>query len=134
MEEADRLLADAFLEEAFNAMGYPENERRIVTHAAALLVSAGTMYQKNTDPLTQFTSIANDDGVMDLTQCNEYQGEIWYNKEEMQRAILVTALALSLTPKARDFDADEFINTLLEKEMRSEYKLRTLLSREDRED
>ena len=134
MEEADRLLADAFLEDAFNAKGYNENARRVITHAAALLVSAGTMYQKNSDPVSLFAAIANDDGVMNLTQCNTYQGEIWYNKEEMQRAILVTALAFSLYPKARDFSADDFINTMLEKELNSGYKLTALLRKEDTED
>lgn len=134
MEEADRLLADAFLEEAFNEAGYDENARRVITHAAALLVSAGDMYQKNSDPLAQFAAIANDDGVMDLTQCNEYQGEIWYNKEEMQRAILIIALSFSLSPKARGFSADEFVNIMLEKELKSGYKLAALLRKEDSED
>ena len=134
MEEADRLLADAFLEEAFNEAGYDENARRVITHAAALLVSAGDMYQKNSDPLAQFAAIANDDGVMDLTQCNQYQGEIWYNKEEMQRAILIIALSFSLSPKARGFSADEFVNIMLEKELKSGYKLAALLRKEDSED
>ena len=92
------------------------------------------MYQKNSDPLSQFATIANDDGVMNLTQCNEYQGEIWYNKEEMQRAILIIALSFSLSPKARGFSADEFVNIMLEKELKSGYKLAALLRKEDSED
>ena len=135
MEEADRLLIDAFFDYEFGALGFSENERRAVTHGAAILTSAGQSYDKDEDPLTLFTRIANDEGVQNLALCNEYQGEIWYNKEQMQRAILLSALAFALLPKAKDFDADAYISNLFEKEAVSGYRLRELLRREkDEED
>ena len=134
-EEADRLLIDAFFDYEFGALGFSENERRSVTHGAAILTSAGQSYDKDEDPLTLFTRIANDEGVQNLALCNEYQGEIWYNKEQMQRAILLSALAFALIPKAKNFDADAYISNLFEKEAVSGYRLRELLRREkDEED
>ena len=53
----------------------------------------------------------------------------------MQRAILLSALAFALLPKAKDFDADAYISSLFEKEAVSGYRLRELLRREkDEED
>ncbi len=134
MEEADRLLADVFFSDCFTKLGIPEREWRIISHAAALLTTASEFYQKGLDTLELFSAVVNDEGVMNLTQCNEYQGEVWYNKEEMQRAILIAALSFSLAPKASDFDAEEFVKTMLEKELNSEYKLRLLLGKEELED
>ena len=131
MEESDRLLVDSFFEYEFNELGYSENERRAITHGAAIISSAGSDYSKELSPLEQFTTIVSDEGVQNLTQCNEYQGEIWYNKEQMQRAILLSALSFALNPKAKDFDSDEYIKVLLEKETKSEYKLKELLKKEE---
>lgn len=128
MEEADRLLLDTFFEAEFNDMGLSDAERRVVSHAAALLSSVSAIVPKKGKAEELFASIINDEGVMDLAQCNEYQGIMWYNKEEIQRIILISALALSLTPAIRGFDADSFVKTMLEKELRSEYKLDKLLS------
>ena len=109
-------------------MGLSDAERRVVSHAAALLSSVAAIVPKKGKAEELFASIINDEGVMDLAQCNEYQGIMWYNKEEIQRIILISALALSLTPAIRGFDADSFVKTMLEKELRSEYKLDKLLS------
>ena len=133
MEETDRLLVDAFFEYEFNELGYNENERRIVTHGAAILVAAAKCWQKDMSAIELFTQIMNDEGVQNLTQCNEYQGEIWYNKEQMQRTILLSALSFALLPKAKDFNPDSYIKTLMEKEQQSGYKLRSLLRSEKKE-
>ena len=134
MEEADRLLVDAFFEDAFRKLGMDDNSIRIASHAAALLTTAGSYYRKDASPEKMLGGIVSDEGVLNLTQCNEYQGEIWYNKEEMQKAILVSALSFQLLPKARDFVADEFVKTLLEKELSSGYKLRRLIAESKAED
>ena len=131
MEESDRLLVDSFFEYEFNELGYSENERRAVTHGAAILSNAGGDYSKELSSLELFTTIVSDEGVQNLAQCNEYQGEIWYNKEQMQRAILLSSLSFALNPKAKDFDSDEYIKVLLEKETKSEYKLKELLKKEE---
>ena len=131
MEETDRLLIDSFYEYEFNELEYSENERRAVTHSAAILAAAGNCYRKESSPLELFTQVMNDEGVQNLTQCNEYQGEIWYNKEQMQRAILLSALAFALSPKAKDFNPDEYVRTLMEKETASGYKLRELLKKDE---
>ena len=133
MEETDRLLIDSFFEYEFNELAYGENERRAVIHSAAILTTAGRDYQKGMSSLKLFTQIMSDEGVQNLTQCNEYQGEIWYNKEQMQRVILLSALSFALSPKSKDFNPDEYIKTLMEKEMESGYKLKELL-RDDEEE
>ncbi len=128
MEEADRLLIDAFFEKEFERLGYSETERRVTSHAAALLASAGSVSKKEKDTEKLFAAIVSDEGVMDLAQCNEYQGTVWYNKEEMQRVILTAALSIALSPNHRSFDVDSFVKTLLEKELASEYKLAKLVA------
>ena len=134
MEQADRLLADAFFEEAFSSLGLDGNGMRIATHAGAMLATAKGFFSKDLDAIGLFGGIISDEGVMNLTQCNEYQGEIWYNKEEMQKAMLISALAFALSPKATGFDADAFIKTMFEKELASGYKLAVLLGRKEPED
>ena len=131
MEEADRLLVDSFFEYEFSELGFGENERRAATHGAAVLIASSAFYRKGEEAIDLFAPITSDSGIQDLTQCNEYQGEIWYNKEQMQRVILLTALSFALTPKAKDFDPDGYIRTLFEKEAASGYKLRELLRKND---
>lgn len=128
MEEADRLILDAFFDDAFSKLGYDSTERRVITHSAALLTSAVNCISAKATGEEIFNAIANDEGVMDLAQCNEYQGVMWYNKEEMQRVILIIALTLSITQSPRSFDTDAFVKTMLEKELKSGYKLDKLLS------
>ena len=127
MEEADRLLVDAFFEYEFNELGYDESSRRAVTHGAAILTTAGKEYKKGDSSLSLFTAVMNDEGVQNLAQCNEYQGEIWYNKEQVQRAILLSALSIALNPVSKDFSPDEYVKELFEKEAKSGYKLKELL-------
>ena len=134
MEETDRLLIDAFFEYEFNKMDYNENERRVVTHGAAILTAAGRKYEKGISALELFTSIINDEGVQNLVQCNEYQGEIWYNKEQMQRAILLSALSFALLPAAKEFEPDCYVKELFEKEAKSGYKLKELLRNEEEDE
>ena len=131
MEEADRLLVDSFFEYEFSELGFGENERRAATHGAAVLIASSAFYRKGEEAIDLFAPITSDSGIQDLTQCNEYQGEIWYNKEQMQRVILLSALSFALTPKAKDFDPDGYIRTLFEKEAASGYKLRELLRKND---
>ena len=133
MEETDRLLIDAFFEYEFSNLGYDENERRAITHGAAVLTAAGKLYKKNLKPLELFATIISDEGVQNLAQCNEYRGEIWYNKEQMQRLILLSALAFALLPASKDFNADAYIKELFEKEAKSGYKLKELLKKEETE-
>ena len=56
-----------------------------------------------------------------------YAGVAAY-KEQMQRIMLLSALAFALNPKARDFRCDEYARMLLTKEAVSGYRLRSLLS------
>ena len=131
MEEADRLFVESFYEYEFNALGYNENERRAITHGAAVLIGSGQLYSKEKPALELFTAIASDEGVQNLMQCNEYQGEIWYNKEQLQRVVLLSALSFALLPKAKDFSPDGYISTLFEKEAASGYRLREMLKKEE---
>ena len=107
-------------------------------HEAALLVSSVNMYtemdnNKNASPVELIAPLLNDSGVMNLTQCNEYRGEIWYNKEAMQKVILISTLTYALTRDSKENIADGFASTLLEKEINSGYKLRLLLSTKEDE-
>ena len=131
MEEADRLFVESFYEYEFNALEYNENERRAITHGAAVLIGSGQLYSKEKPALELFTAIASDEGVQNLMQCNEYQGEIWYNKEQLQRVVLLSALSFALLPKAKDFSPDGYISTLFEKEAASGYRLREMLKKEE---
>ncbi len=128
MEEADRLLIDTFFEYEFGELGLDDDARRAVTHGAAILTAGCKVYQKDSSAMELFGRIISDSGVQDLARCNEYQGEIWYNKEQMQRIMLLSALAFALNPKARDFRCDEYARMLLTKEAVSGYRLRSLLS------
>ena len=130
MEEGDRLLLDLLYSDLASSIGFSDSDSRVITHQAALLLAAASSFDESAeDSLGIFTPIANDAGVMNLTRCNEYQGEIWYNKEEMQKAILLSALSIAASGRIKDFDADRYARELLEKEIESGYRLTVLLSR-----
>ena len=134
MEEADRLLIDAFFEYEFGESGYNDNERRSVIHSAAVALAAWECYAKDMSPEELLSAVLSDEGVQNLAKCNEYQGEIWYNKEQMQSIILLTALSFTTSQKIKDFDADSFVSRLFEREAQSGYKLKNLLRKEQTEE
>ena len=128
MKTADSLLLDTFYRAGLKNIQYDEKLSRVITHAAALFGVADQYWDKDT--LKAFSSIMSDEGAQNLAQCNEYQGIIWYNKEEMQRIILLTALAWSLPPAAdKDFEIDVYVQEMLDREIRSGYQLGKLLER-----
>lgn len=138
MEVSDRLLLEYFFADKVQSLELSENEARALMHEAALLVSSVNMYSemdnnKNASPVELIAPLLNDSGVMNLTQCNEYRGEIWYNKEAMQKVILISTLTYALTRDSKENIADGFASTLLEKEINSGYKLRLLLSTKEEE-
>ncbi len=134
MEIADRLLLEYFFSDAFDDKNLDMDSRRAISHEAALLLSAITIYSEmeieklDKDPITLVSALLNDTGVMNLVKCNEYNGELWYNKERMQKTLLVATLAYAIVSNKSNDDIDEFAHRLLEKEINSEYKLNTLLS------
>lgn len=131
MECGDRLLVSSFLEDYFDDLGLSDDESRAIVHEAALLLAATKLFKdmKVSDNLEYLSAILNDSGSMNLTMCNEYQGEIWYNKERMQKTILLTVLAYAVSGERKAGEADEFASTLLEKEIASGYKLASLLTK-----
>lgn len=134
MEIADRLLLDQFFEAELANVGADDNKSRALIHESALLVSSINVFSDMRDeeleenPIMLISAILNDTGVMNLTQCNEYQGEIWYKKENMQKVLLISTLAYALSSDKAIEKADMFAKTLLEREVNSEYKLRKLLT------
>ena len=130
MEVADRLMLDEFFSSYTRELGLDDNQKRALSHEAALLVSALVHYKEEDigdTPVALLSCLLNDNGVMNLVQCNEYQGTVWYNKESMQRAIMVCTLAYSVTQERTAKDSDLFARTLLEKEISSGYKLSGLV-------
>ena len=130
MEVADRLMLDEFFSSYTGELGLDDNQKRALSHEAALLVSALVHYREEDigdKPVALLSCLLDDNGVMNLVQCNEYQGTVWYNKESMQRAIMVCTLAYSVTQERTAKDSDLFARTLLEKEISSGYKLSGLV-------
>lgn len=134
MAVADRLLLEYFFQDQIQRLKLSDNDARALMHEAALVVSATDIYSEidedelEGNPVELISPICNDSGVMNLAQCNEYKGEVWYNKEAMQRIILLSTLAYTIATEGKKIDPDVFADTLLKKEIDSEYKLRLLLS------
>ena len=134
MEIADRLLLEYFFEEELEEKELDGDSARALMHEAALLLSAIDIYTEmdekkiEENPIAFISALLNDTGVMNLTKCNEYRGEIWYNKERMQKVLLIASLAYALASNKSVEEVDGFANKLLEKELDSAYKLNTLLS------
>ena len=78
-------------------------------------------------PIEMLSCLLNDDSVMNLTKCNEYQGVVWYNKENMQKAIMVCTLAYAASNDRTAKEVDSFARNLLDREFSSSYKLASLL-------
>ncbi|MGN1164684.1 MAG: alpha-amylase, partial [Candidatus Ornithospirochaeta sp.] len=130
MEVADRLMLDEFFSSYTSKLGFDDNMKRALSHEAALLVAAIVQYgdeDLEKTPVAMLSCLVNDNGFMNLVQCNEYQGTVWYNKESMQRAILVCTLAYFVTGDGDAKETDVFARTLLEKEINSGYKLSGLM-------
>ncbi|MBQ0071530.1 MAG: alpha-amylase [Spirochaetales bacterium] len=126
MEIADRLMLTEFFAEALEKHGLNEDQSRALMHEAALLVSATVLYRDETieeKPITMLSCFLNDNGVMNLTGCHEWQGAIWYKKEEMQRVILICTLAYAVSGEHTAKQVDQFARDLLEREINSGYKL-----------
>ena len=127
MEVADRLMLDEFFSEYTLTMGLDDNQRRALSHEAALMLSAIILYKEDEvekTPTLMLSCLLNDSGVMNLVQCHEYQGTVWYNKESMQRAIVICTLSYFVSSHERTAkETDLFARTLLEKEIKSGYKL-----------
>ena len=119
METADRLMLDEFFSNYTSLLGMDENQRRAL--------SATILYKEETiekTPTLMLSCLLNDSGVMNLVQCHEYQGTVWYNKESMQRAIVICTLSYFVSSQERTAkETDSFARTLLEKEIKSGYKL-----------
>lgn len=130
MTIADRLMLTDFFSSSLSSLNMDENRKRELIHQSALLISAIVLYRdemNNSSPLAMLSCLLNDDSVMNLSQCHEYQSVMWYNKESMQRVILTCSLAYALSSKRDAEDVDLFARTLLDKEFKSEYKLTNLL-------
>lgn len=128
MELSDILLMSEFYEKAMkNAGFYKEDEMRALSHEGALLLSSYNLSLNNPENLLR--AVLNDSGVMNLTKCNEYRGEIWFNKERMQKTILITSFAKAVAYKEKNDALNEELNHLLDKEIKSGYKLNILLAK-----
>ncbi len=131
METADKLMLNDFFLEPFRAAGYfKDDEYMALSHEGALLLSASWSLADNDQNGTAdgiLKAIMNDSGVMNLTKCNEYNGDIWFNKERMQKTMMISSLAKSIAFRETSAELDISASALLENEMKSGYKLNTLL-------
>ncbi len=130
MKTADSLMLSEFFRDEVSQLFLDSNQSRFIMHEAALFVSATMLIRdemSSSTPIQMLSCLLNDDSVMNLTQCNEYQGVVWYNKESMQKTILVCALSYAASSDRKAKDVDRFARDLLEREFRSGYKLSALL-------
>lgn len=132
MEKADNLPLLFFLEDEIHRLGLDEDEARILGHGAAIYLNARYMVGKKMleDPEKILETLFEDEGLRDFAGLNEYQGITWYNKEKVQLLILISALSIAIRYDQDGFKQDEFIRLLLEKEIRSAYRLDNLISTE----
>lgn len=130
MKTADSLMLTQFFHTELDKTALDENKRKELMHLAAFFVSTTMLIRdemEDSTPLEILSCVLNDDGVMNLTGCNEYQGTIWYNKESMQKAILALTLAYAASSDRKAKDVDLFAKDLMDREFKSEYKLSALL-------
>ncbi len=130
MTVSDSLMLSEFFREALDELCLDDNGRRELMHEAALFIAATMLIRDempSSSPLEMFSCLLNDDSVMNLTGCNKYQDVVWYNKESMQKTILVCTLSYAASCDRKAKDVDEFARTLLEREFAAGYKLSALL-------
>ncbi len=130
MKTADCLMLTEFFSSALDGLSLDEKKRRALMHQASLFISATMLIRdemKDARPIEILSCLLNDDSVMNLTECNEYQDVIWYNKESMQMTMLVCTLAYAASSDRSSADVDSFARTLFEKEFASGYRLSQLL-------
>ena len=131
---SDRLFLEYFFEEELSKKNIKGDSAKALMHESSLLLSAINIYlemnkkELSSAPISLVSPLLNDSGVMNLTKCNEYKGELWYNKERMQKTLLISTLAYALASNKSNADIELFASTLLEKEIKSEYKLNLFLS------
>lgn len=130
MKIADSLMLVEFFSKELDRLCLDDNKRKELMHLASLFISSTMLIRDElteSKPLEILSCLLNDDSVMNLTQCHEYQEVIWYNKESMQKAILTITLAYAASSDRKANDVDLFARQLLEKELKSGYKLNALL-------
>ncbi len=134
MEISDRLMLPYFFRDRIMGLGLSDGDAKALSHEAALFLGEIRLFsEKNShklDPMSEVKSVISDIGVMNLLKCNEYNGDVWFNKERMSSFILITTLAICIiNPNA---DADGIYSFLSEKEIKSNYKLRVFLEPDDK--
>lgn len=130
MTVSDSLMLSHFFKEALDELCLDDNGRRELMHEAAFFIASTMLIRDempSSSPLEMFSCLLNDDSVMNLTGCNKYQDVVWYNKESMQKTILVCTLSYAASSDRKAKDVDEFARTLLEREFAAGYKLSALL-------
>ena len=130
MKTSDSLMLTEFFRTELERLCLDEDKRRALMHQAALFIASTMLIRdemKDATPIETLSCLLNDDSVMNLTQCNEYQETVWYNKESVQKTILVCTLAYAASSDRKAQDVDAFARDLLEREFASGYKLASLL-------
>lgn len=135
IELSDRISLSYFLDPLYTEEGIPEEEKRALSHFSGLLLGVlnytKELSKKNETTIDFFKGIMNDSSIMNLAKCNEYQGEVYFNKERMQEAIMVTTLGYALSKSLLDSDEiDKFARYLLDREIKSDYKLNEFFKEE----
>ena len=130
LSACDRLLMTYFFEEKKSSLKLNDQEFMQVVHFGALFNIMGhIMYNAEEKTYVgMLKALLDDKEIRSAVKCNDYQGITWYNKELMQNLIVLSALSyVTLYGAKGKFVADEYIDTLLEKEALAEYKLNELL-------
>ncbi len=130
MKVADSLMLTEFFRKETERLSLDNNQALSLMHMSALFVSATMLIRDemaSSSAIETLSCLLNDDSVMNLTQCNEYQDVMWYNKESMQKAILVCTLSYAASSDRKPKEVDDYAKDLLDREFKSGYKLSALL-------
>ena len=128
METADTLLLEHLFDKEVDKISLEEDERRLMTHSAAIFMKAHEYYEKGDDALSYIEKILEDKGAKDFILENVYSGITWYNQENMQLLLVLSVLSLAVKGED-DIDIDEMLSFLLDKEKNSGYKIEEFLKR-----